>query len=207
MEKIKANTDKWDSFLTILESQFDEVQAYQILLKKQMYDSFKIIVGRTQNNNWIGISPLVYFRNYDCSKKSFGERQQRQKEELDIEDLELKAHLEEILSDLSFPIASYYSVISEGTIVRIAVTKAILIEELIEAARFLDIWKFSEFDDNWGEEEEKKEYEQLNQSVFCYLTDLRLYVMGTWNLFDVYIIGKTPEEDWLGISTTADWRI
>ncbi|MEH2379500.1 MAG: nuclease A inhibitor family protein [Nostoc sp.] len=260
---LKSQMSKqYSSLIQVLQAHLLELQVYELItdnegncLDKVYSDDepFLILIGQTKANDWVGLSPL-WSAPHTCG---YGKRLERKIQPPSQAALDLKAELEPILQELLFVIGDssrgYYPV--KDIVWKVAHTKALLIEQLLESSRYMKTWEFHGFSDeysqryrdneyfdnevpeqeiqmfeegeelwwqqyeiegygklesenwikNWDLNGVKYEFYSLEKFMFDNLRNRRIYVMGNSAIFRIYVVGRTKESDWLGISTKAVW--
>ncbi len=59
--------------------------------------------------------------------------------------------------------------------------------------------------EKWDLEGVNYEFKALEEFMFINLRNRRIYIMGNVANFRIYVVGRTKEDDWLGISPKAVW--
>lgn len=195
--------EKYNNFVNTLETEFDNFESYEI---RGYGTLFHIGLGLTKNNQWIGLSPLLN----EKGKISFGIDLVRIFEKLDREDLDTTQKLKDIIGDLELPVkAKYWAIKSIGSVVELARSKEILVELLLQKANAIKVFYFHHFYNRYWyedrEEGEEEPYLELNIFIQKYLKNTKLYEIGISSDIYFYIIGETPEGDWLGVSTRTNY--
>jgi Nuclease A inhibitor-like protein len=208
---------KCESILNLCRSHLTNIEAYQFSNYGDEvgdvaadgytgYELFYFLIGQTKDGDWIGISPLFseadsceYGENHTISDRSPSTAAQSFVE-----------NLKPILKDFQPGIILHTPKASKGIISEIAGDRECLIEKILESSHMLKTYHFRGFCEEKEVsriEKEGREYsfQELDGFFKNNLEDSRIYVLGNWADFRLYLIGKTQAGDWLGISTLATW--
>ncbi len=191
---------KYQLLLNILRAQPINLKAYKIQTYNDQpgevgndgfrgYDLLGFIVGQTKDGDWVGFSQQLP----PPDSAGFGKRLPKQDYQISQAALALNEQLDPILQDIKSLIVCQF-----------AITFDIVIETLLRATRFLEIWHFDVFDLEQGAGEPYP-YEEFEKFVNSYLKNPLIYVFGNNSLYRLYIIGKCQTGDWLGALTLAVW--
>jgi hypothetical protein len=191
---------------------------------KHIFESFNILVGKTRDDCWIGISSISPYSDYPLTRPT-PEKFIPQSLGLLTRDLqELEAKVKPILDSLAFVVRQFYDSYEEvkNYACEFAETEAVLIDRLLYLSNYLRTWEFkgmslgegdeeslegygyTEEDEEYSEKEEYK-FEELDRLLITMLRDLRVHILGNQSIFDIHAIGRLPDGDWLGVSTKATW--
>jgi hypothetical protein len=200
--------------VNILESRLKNLQAYQ--LKTYInetctptiddFDGFEaceFIAGETDDGDWLGICPS-FPKPYTVH---YGQMILRNKHMLSQSTIILKQQIEPFLQKMQPPIIRYEAEVSSGLTFQSAGNEDELIEILLEESCILESWEFKKFLKNKENLDVDEEYSfvELEEFVKTYFRSPRLYVLGNWAVFRLYLVGQIENGDWLGIVTAASW--
>lgn len=193
---------------------------------RNVFESFKILVGKVSNNCWMGISPIssyVEFPTRPTPEKFLTQRIEQHITE------EFAAKFRPIIDDLTFIMRRCYDRYERENqyACEFAETEEAVINRLIHLSNFLTTWNFEgmalggeglegvynfeEGDDGlegayvleFPEEEGK--FDLIDQLLRSHLKNLRIHIIGSISVFDIYAIGQAQSGNWLGVSTIAVW--
>lgn len=198
--------------INICQSNLVEVKAYEFKNYQEYpgdggaedgfdgHDCFQFLVGRTQDGNWIGITP-VYEEPHTCA---YGEKLVRSQQIASESASGLKQQLDVALSQIHPVIIRYETETSLGTAWIEADTEDEVIEQLFEAAHMLETWSFRSFE---KESSASPIYnlQELEKFIETYLLAPKLYIVGNWAMFRFYLTGQLTNGDYLGVSTVTTW--
>ena len=170
------------------------------------YELFYFLIGQTKDGDWIGISPLFS----EADSYDYGEIYTREDRSPSTAAKSFLDNLEPIVKDFKPGIILYTPQASKGIILEVACDIECLIEKILESSHMLKTYHFRGFCDDEDVsriEKERREYsfKELDEFFKNNLQDSRIYVLGNWADFRLYLIGKTQTGDWLGTSTLATW--
>jgi Nuclease A inhibitor-like protein len=173
---------------------------------KEVFESIKILVGKVSDDCWIGISPT-------CSNIEFPDQptleiflaQQLENDETAV----IKSNLKPVLDVLMF-ITRYGSNFEQDNrcICEFAKTESEVINRLLHLSNFVNTWEFKGIGyarTGYFEIDEASKFDRIDELLTSHLKNLRVHVVGTTSMFDLYAIGQAESGDWLGVSTTAIW--
>jgi len=99
-------------------------------------------------------------------------------------------------------------------VIETAYARDLIFYKLLKSVGFFRAYLFEDFSKDYnendleGDDEELKYYERLKaleQLLRLELRDLREYVIGVGSTCHLYDLGKTSDNDWLGVHTVATW--
>ncbi|WP_017324311.1 nuclease A inhibitor family protein [Synechococcus sp. PCC 7336] len=213
------------SLLENIQTHVNELQVYRVIKydevthnydysndlnsSKDVFESFKILVGKVMNDCWIGISPIsrnVEFPSRPTPERYMNRRILRYEEEVE----KILSKLKPILDKLKFVWQDCHNIYSKRDKYAFdyAESKDELISRLLHSSNFLNTWEFKGMAS--GIEgvylvEDGEKFNAIDELLLSNLNGLRFYVIGTISMFDIYVIGKTQSGDCLGFSTIAMW--
>ncbi len=207
-----------------VDEESDEVEyAFPIGLYTNVFESFNILVGKVNDNCWIGISSISPYSDYPLTRPTPQKFIPQRLDSLvpDLQALETK--VKPILDSLSVVVRQFYNSYEEVECYacEFAETEAALIDRLLHLSNYLRTWEFegmslgdgderregygyTEEDEEYNEKEEYK-FDEIDRLLKEMLGDLRVHILGNQSIFDIYAIGRSPDGDWLGVSTRAIW--
>lgn len=210
----QETASKCQEMLKLLHTHLVDIQIYQISPTSQhpFQELFHIIIGCTDNGDWLGIAPTLSTNPNDRRSEQLEERDlpSPQEETLNLKQ-KLTEELAEILATIEWP--TTYKVLSSNQkpkfIIESTSTRDLIIDKLLDSLAFVKTCQFSGFSEatyyeNKAENEERK-LEDLEQLLKTELTDLREYVIGNTGEFHLYNIGQTKDGNWAGVSTSVIW--
>jgi hypothetical protein len=210
-------TSKCESVINICRSHLTNIEAYRFKNYGEEngdvaadgytgYELFYFLTGQTKNGDWIAISPLFPKAN-SCN---YGEIYTRGDRSPSTAAQSLITSLEPILKNVRSGIILHTPKASKGIVVEVAEDFEGSIEKILESSGILKTYYFRgicDDEDVSRVEKEGREYsfKELDNFFKNNFQESRIYVLGNWADFRLYLIGKTKTGDWLGISTLATW--
>jgi hypothetical protein len=207
----------------IYEESDEEEYTPPIGLSTEVFESFNILVGKVKDNCWIGISSISPYSDYPLTRPTPEKFIPQQLDSLTLDLQELETKLKQILGSLSFVVRQFYNSYEEveSYACEFADTESALIDRLLHLSNYLRTWEFegmslgkederlegysyTEEDEEYSEKDEYK-FDELDRILMTMLRDLRVHILGNQSIFDIYAIGRSPNDDWLGVSTSATW--
>jgi hypothetical protein len=216
------------SLLEVLQAHVTNLQVYRVVKydeseynsnysndrrsSKYVFESFKILVAKVNEGCWIGISPIrshIEFLTRPTPEKFLAQRI----EPTQVETRELQAKLKPILDSITFIGRQCYDVFDNEHqyACEFAATEDAVIDRLLHLSHFLNTWEFegmslgNEGLEGVGDPDDEDKFEAIDQLLRSHLRNLRVHIVGTISMFDVYAVGQAKSNDWLGVSTTAVW--
>jgi hypothetical protein len=192
-------------------------------LSTAIFESFNILVGKVTDNCWIGISPVSRYNDYPLTRPTPEKFIPQRLCSLTPALQELETKLKPILDRLTFIVRQFYNHYYEenGCACEFAETEAKLIDRLLHRSNYLRTWEFEgirlgegdERREGFGDTEDDEEYswkqenklDEIDGILRAMLRDVRVHILGNQSIFDIYAIGRSPDGDWLGVSTKAVW--
>jgi Nuclease A inhibitor-like protein len=165
-----------------------------------------------RDGRWIGISPIR--RYIEFPDRPTPEKFQAQSiEPRDIEILELQSKLKPILDSVAFIGRQCYDVYDEEHqyACEFAETEDAVINRLLHLSNFLNTWEFEGMAlgdtglEGLSNLKEEGKFDTIDRLLRSHLKNLRVYIVGSISIFDIYAVGQAQSGDWLGVSTTAIW--
>ncbi|MBW4551098.1 MAG: nuclease A inhibitor family protein [Aphanocapsa sp. GSE-SYN-MK-11-07L] len=234
LEEIKQIAEAYKGLLGFLERNFHEIKIYLVrnidkfsFSVHDIYDisdiqdpkysaqaAFYVILGKTNDGMWIGISP-----DMDCSGLY-------EDKEMMIEDnpvvtnevFEFKQELKIFLQNLEMPAADFGAWKRINSfLLEISSSRHLCVYKLLKAIRFIGLFEAAAFCDHIGNPEllgsdqeasfkkSEKQYRHLDNLLREKLTNLQEYIIGGDVVFHTYYIGKTADGNWLGVQTISIW--
>ncbi len=207
----------------IYEESDEEEYTPPIGLSTEVFESFNILVGKVKDNCWIGISSISPYSDYPLTRPTPEKFIPQRLGSLALDLQELETKLNQILGSLSFVVRQFYNSYEEveSCACEFADTESALIDRLLHLSNYLRTWEFEGM--SLGEEDERLEgysyteedeeysekdaykFDELDRILMTMLRDLRVHILGNQSIFDIYAIGRSPNDDWLGVSTSATW--
>ncbi|BAZ11927.1 nuclease A inhibitor family protein [Calothrix sp. NIES-4071] len=177
----------YQQVLQILEIFQPNVKAIKTIKLNHPISDSMLIIGQTQEDDWVGISTAFEYQT--CR---FGEPFEFEKYSSTAAARNLINILEPLLAEQKY---SSYNDLSCLTL-ETALIKDKLLLKLLVTAGYIEIWQHQSF------EEEKN---SLDRFLLANLQDVLTYVFCFYDGFTIYTIGKTPENDFLGVHTVGIW--
>jgi Nuclease A inhibitor-like protein len=174
---------------------------------KEVFESIKILVGKVSDDCWIGISPIcsnIEFPNQPTLGKFLAKQIEND------EAAAIKSKLKPILDTLTFITRNFYIDFEQENryICEFAKTESEVINRLLHLTNFVNTWEFEGIGyarTGYFDIDEASRFNRIDKLLTSHLKNLRVHVVGTTSMFDLYAIGQAESGDWLGISTTAIW--
>jgi Nuclease A inhibitor-like protein len=174
---------------------------------KEVFESIKILVGKVSDDCWIGISPIcsnIEFPNQPTLKKFLARKTEND------ETAAIKFKLKPVLDVMTFITRSCYLDFEKDNryVCEFAKTESEAINRLLHLSNFINTWKFEGIGcarTGYFDIDEASRFDCIDELLTSYLKNLRVHVVGTISMFDLYAIGQSENGDWLGVSTTAIW--
>ncbi|MEH1807348.1 nuclease A inhibitor family protein [Nostoc sp.] len=143
-----------------------------------------LIIGQTQEEDWVGISPIVDYRVWYPRTTVYPEM-----DTPTAATISLKLKLEPLLSELKILNAyHWHDLVWEN-----ASTKEKLLLKLLISSKYIEIRDFVGLGQN-----------NLGNFLLTNLQNVLTYTFSDRTSgFSIYIIGKTPENDFVGVHTTS----
>jgi hypothetical protein len=219
---------RYHSLLEVLQAHATSLQVYRVVKydeqspsdsysndrrsSKCVFESFKILVAQVNEDCWIGISPIrsyVEFPTRPTPEKFLAQ----QIESNQAEAKAIEAKLKPILDRITFIGRQCYDVFDKEQqyACEFATTEDAVINRLLHLSNFLNTWEFEGMSlgdeglEGVGNPEDEGKFDMLDQLLRSKLRNLRVHIVGTISIFDVYAVGQAESGDWLGVSTTAVW--
>jgi Nuclease A inhibitor-like protein len=174
---------------------------------KEVFESIKILVGKVSDDCWIGISPI-------CSNIEFPDQPTLEKflaQQIENDDTAaIESKLKPILDALTFITRNFYNDFEQENrcICEFAKTESEVINRLLHLSNFVNTWEFKGIGyarTGYFGIDEASRFDRIDELLTSHLKNLRVYVVGTTSMFDLYAIGQAENGNWLGVSTTAIW--
>jgi hypothetical protein len=208
---------KCESILTICRSHLTNIEAYRFKNYGDEngdvaadgytgYELFYFLTGQTKDGDWLAISPLFS----EADSCDYGKIYTRGDLSSSTAAQSLINSLEPILKNFQPGIILHTPKASKGIVVEVAGDFEGSIEKILESSEILKTYYFRGICDDEDVnklEKEGREYsfKELDNFFKNNLQESRIYVLGNWADFRLYLIGKTKTGDWLGTSTLATW--
>ncbi len=206
--------NKYVNLFKILQKSLESIEILRISISGETedlgeYETFYLIIGKTQAGDWIGISPKI-----DAESSA------RRSDILLLDSsvlvrentLALVTELENMLPGLEFPVVQYYVKDKiENFLIETAENRELLIDKILHSLEFVKTCAFKKFSDYYSpirDEDEEVDFEKvkrLDRILQSNLTNIREYVIGGMAIYYLYDIGQTQGGDWIGVSTIAIW--
>jgi hypothetical protein len=218
---------RYCSLLEVLQAHATNLQVYRVVKyddsdddsnysndrrsSKQVFESFKILVGKVREDCWIGISPIsshIEFPTRPTPVRFLTERTKSRETGIH----ELQAKLKPILDSITFVRSQCFGCYEEENqyACEFAETEDAAINRVLHLSNFLSTWEFEGLGlegEGLGDSDcqEERKFDAIDQLLRSNLKELRVHVVGTISIFDIYTIGQAKNGDWAGVSTTAVW--
>ncbi|CBN58097.1 MULTISPECIES: hypothetical protein [Kamptonema] len=212
--------EKYQSLWQLLKSNLRDIQAINISTHHQLpeclrlshpYFNFCVVIGQTDDDEWICLSPTipdqVGFPNASSDFIS-GDAQILCDRSLGKNTLALASQIQTVLAELT-PIGIYgyyhggYNYTYEYKIVGAAsATKAKAFEQALQAAEMLRVTTLNSVDTINLTSKNEKLFEFLNSK----LRGIKAYHLSFWDIGYIYKIGEATTGDWLGINAIAEFE-
>ncbi len=219
---------RFHTLIQILQAHTSDLQVYRVVKydegeyndnysndrrsSKYVFESFKILVAQVNEDCWIGISPIrsyIEFPTRPTPEKFLA----RRIEPSQAEAQELEAKLKPMLANITFIGRQCYDHFDDEhqSACEFAATEDAVIDRLLHLSNFLTTWEFEGMSlgdeglEGVGDPEDEGKFEAIDQLLRSNLKGLRVHIVGTISMFDIYAVGQINNDDWLGVSTTAVW--
>lgn len=212
---------KFQSLLQLLQSNIKNLEAFRFSFRP--YYSFCIVIGKTDDDDWICISPTVaretYIEDDIISRSSLPELTPTR--QLNKKTLELQSRIQAIIAEIEpltiygYYVAEYKYRFAYHLVCAAATTNELALKKALEAAGMLEIHKFNQFYPNqdyiqsrfnWDEQEELCfRYEKLNQFLKQRLPEMIMFRCSFWNWELIYMIAQNSSRDRLGIYLESEF--
>jgi Nuclease A inhibitor-like protein len=174
---------------------------------KEVFESIKILVGKVSDYCWIGISPIcsnIEFPNQPTLEKFLAQQIKN------TVTAAIESKLKPILDTLTFITRNFYNDFEKENryVCEFAKTESEVISRLLHLSNFINTWEFEGIGyarTGYFDIEEASRFDRIDELLKSHLRNLRVHVVGTTSIFDLYAIGQAESGDWLGVSTTAIW--
>lgn len=214
-EQIKTWEDNIKSLRQIINNNLDGLESY-IFTLGSYGESPNIIIGKTKDNDWIGIAPTIYVEtkisqeiiqrspiNETSKIQSFGENT-----------LSLETKLKAILSKLGsismnddFGGGYYYSY-THKIVYGIGTTKELALENTLQKIGMLEVSNFqglycdcqylNEYACDFNNTAIYQKYNRINQFIKENFSEVIMYRLSSWIDENIYIIGQINNSDRVG---------
>ncbi|MFB2894837.1 hypothetical protein ACE1CI_18155 [Aerosakkonemataceae cyanobacterium BLCC-F50] len=210
--------DLYQQLSQLLKAHLQELQAFIFSVTHKNNDDFEwhhanycfyIIIGKTDDENWLCFSPTVPDQVTSYSAKH-SNSELAEATDIKLENalaLDLQSRIHNTLLELP-PITLYgyydggYKYKYQHQIVySIATQKSVAIELALQAARMLQVEKT-----NIEYASDDFNSRKLSQFLNSQLSDRTIYTLSFWDIGYTYEIGKTPTGDWLGVKTQLEFE-
>jgi Nuclease A inhibitor-like protein len=218
---------RFHALLQVLQAHTNDLQVYRVVKyddgenndysndrrsSKYVFESFKILVAKVNEDCWIGISPIrshIEFPTRPTPEKFLAQRIEPTQDEA----RELQAKLKPILDSVTFIGRQCYDCFDpeHQYTCEFAATEDAVIDRLLHLSHFLNTWEFegislgNEGLEGVGDLNDEGKFDAIDQLLSSHLRNLRVHIVGTISVFDVHAVGQAKNDDWLGVSTTAVW--
>ena len=215
--QIKIESYKiYKALYELLNSSLDKLKAFKVNIDiNKKLDYLCFLVGKTNNNSWLVISPSVGRRKkipHWISHSDFEEYTDNSKSIS-----ELQSTVEKLLGKLSplklcacyrdghgYIFNYYYSY-------AFAKTKAEAFSQVFKIAKILQIKRFISFSSDYyqsfyNDDKRRKTIYGLNNFIKQNLLNTNLYHFTMCDNDYTYILGETSDKDWLGVKISRSYR-
>lgn len=216
-EQIANRTNRIESLFQVLDTSLHNLESY--VLKPRYYYVVHpgVVIGRTEDKDWICVSPTVYTASYIPQEQVSRSPLVNSKSDrpLGEKTLNLISTIQAISSEigtiyLQGDYAGEYSYSHNHQIVSAAAaTQELALEQALKASGMLQIGQFNgflsdiEYIQNWYFDYDTNEiyqsYQNINQFLNQTFSQVIMYRLSFWNHENIYIIGQTSGGDWAGI--------
>ncbi|MFB2834871.1 hypothetical protein [Floridanema evergladense] len=206
-------TQKYQGILELFCSELQEVEVLKFSCSR-IY-SFCVLIGKTQSNDWICISPTVAQETKIENQFSLSDLpEDNSTHQLSEANLVFQTKIEKIIAELEpLTIYGYYGggynysfnyhlVLTGGTTKEKALEKALRQAGMLKIAQF-HRFNFKEIFDE--ETEAKPRYDLLNRFFQQSFSEKKMISCSFWNWIHIYIIGQTRTGDWLGVNVESEF--
>ncbi|MEM9927923.1 MAG: nuclease A inhibitor family protein [Cyanobacteria bacterium P01_D01_bin.50] len=183
--------------------------------RKPEQEAFHIIIFESFDGDWIGIAPKMQFEPNEGRIQRDKKIKIKQNHVIKANSLNIIKRLVKILSNIEFSVIEYTASYREKKFVlEFGNTKESLIANLLESIGFVQIYDFERFSQP-GEEWENvlseegeyfrnfyRRFQEIDKLLQENLTNLREYAIGLDAVIYFYDIGKTQDDNWVGVWTT-----
>lgn len=163
-------------------------------------EAFHIIIGKTFDGEWLGITPKMFRAN----GRRGGERFVLNKASVNENIINLKRSLEAMALELEFSVVEclgFYR--KEKAVVEVGSTSEELLYRLLGSMGFFRAFTFEDYCNE--DRTNPSEFRLLDDFLKSNLNNLQEYIVGSTARYFIYSIGHTEEKDVLGVSTLATW--
>lgn len=209
-----ASKNKYKYLIDLLQSSLETLEIFRISIfddiHQEDYEAFHIFFGKTQDGDWISISPKV---DTEIGANRFMINMHLFESTMPVKrsTLALIAELETVCSGLEFPVVEYSKIAKkEEFIIEIAENRNLIINKTLDSLGFVKTCVFADFNVTEKEctiyeKEDFQKFKRLDHLLQSNLTNLREYVIGGMAYYYLYDLGQTQDGDWVGVWTIAVW--
>lgn len=191
---------KYRDFIDLLSENLQDIQGYRIKLEginedteedRQLDDAY-CLIGKTNDNLWLGIAPCLEDFNYHIQKtpKQF---QIINNKKPDRSTSNFISQLKLYLKDFQMP-NNYIDSVMDEYVVEITESRQTILEKLLDSGGYIRATEFNK-GTNY------KTNSKLGQLIIDNLLDVREYNIWEHDGFFIYRGGKTEDGDWIGLYT------
>lgn len=220
-EAAKQYSKKFSNLFKIIKLRAKNLEVYRANVpcwysckktRKPEQEAFHFIIFKSIEEDWIGIAPKM---NFESGRRGIQrDKKIKIKQNYLIKDnsLNLVKRLVKILSSIEFSVIKYTASYREKKFVlKFGNTKESLIANLLESIGFVQIYDFERFSQELEEWENSsseyfikkcRQFRVIDKLLQENLTSLREYVIGLDAVLYFYNIGKTQDDNWVGVWTT-----
>jgi len=219
-EQIKVWENRIELLWQVIYNNLDNLESYLFNLNSYWGEYPGIIIGQTEDKNWVVIAPTVYVETNIpqgvISRSSIDKIPVPEFSGFDSSNLEtqLKNCVEDLGSiSMSGDFGGGYGYSYTHQIVySLAASKELAMEQVLQKARILEISKFNGFyldrgyfnewfcDDNLNEINQKyNQINQINQFFEQKFDEAFMYRISSWVQENIYIFGESNDGDYVGL--------
>lgn len=179
------SNQKCQDLIQLLQNNLNNVQSYRVKFRNSK-KGFDIIIGKINNNSWLGLSCLLSSRKEKLITSDIKDTSQ-----ISLEILPLIEQIKRLTVDFKPIVQNIDFMRCEGIIWEVAATQELLIEKLLKTANIIKVETFCD--------RENHSYGSVNNFLKTYLTDIQTYTLGE-NFpyyYEIYTVGQTPAKDYL----------
>lgn len=233
LERLTGIRQKYQELVASLKDSFEDLQIYRLTsddLDFQRFYDVLILVGKTKDNQWMGLSTKINYRNFDdldlpASMVRSGQQLRSEQVETPSPSVQSVINIvEQVTQNFTFlPIApSYFDFeITEpdypfaGFVWEVAGARSQVVEQLLESINFMQVKPLQNdtdfynllyvYPDENGEYEIDENFQKatmLLETLKSQLRTRKAYRFGLCEI-DLYFVGATPENDWVCISSVV----
>jgi Nuclease A inhibitor-like protein len=218
----KANmSNKIINLYHILSNQLRNIEYYKLKAFSYFLSNISVglIIGETVDGDWISVCHTLY-KETSISDNEISRSEKfapTQIKALGKNTLNLVSEIQTITSELGainlkgdFGGGYYYSFEYKFLYVT-AESKELAIEKALQASGMLEIAKFNsfypdkEYFEDYYQESQFAKFNKINHFLNHSFLEVMMYRFSFWTFENIYIIGKSPCDDWVGLHIESDF--